>query len=296
MTNTRKTKLTVSVVIPAFNEGETISDIVQRVLKSCPKAEVIVVDDGSADDTAKFAEQAGAKVLRHPYNIGNGASVKQGCLNATGDIVVLMDGDGQHQPEDIPTLLAAMDDYDMCVAARTKNSKTSKFRNFGNLMLNRIATMITGMKVMDLTSGFRAVKRDCLLECVHLFPKRYSYPTTITMALAQGNHFIKYEPMDSICKREHGQSNIRPFSDFIRFINIMMRMVILFSPQKFFLPLSLASTFLGISLGLYQLWHSGGVFGASLLLILSGVSFFCFGLLAEQLSALRRQAGEIREP
>lgn len=283
----------VSVVIPAFNEGASIADVVRRIRAVSPDYEVIVVDDGSADDTAKAAASAGARVIRHAYNLGNGASVTSGSLAARGDVVVMIDADGQHPPEEIPTLLAHMGEYDMVVAARTERSKTSKFRNFGNLMLNAIGRWISDFPIQDLTSGFRAIKRAHLLEYVHLFPARYSYPTTITMAMIQGRHFVKYVPMDSIQRRHTGTSNIKPFRDFIRFINIMMRLLILFSPQRFFLPLSGVSAAAGIAMGIYQLSVHGGLFGSTQLMMLSAVYFFCFGLLAEQLATLRRQKNEV---
>lgn len=283
----------VSVIVPALNEGATIADVVRRILAVDPSYEVIVIDDGSADDTARAAKAAGARVIRHPYNLGNGASITSGSLAARGEVVVMIDADGQHPPEEIPTLLAHIGEFDMVVAARTERSKTSKFRNFGNLMLNAIGRWISDFPIQDLTSGFRAIKRAHLLEYVHLFPARYSYPTTITMAMIQGRHFVKYVPMDSIQRRHHGSSNIKPFRDFIRFINIMMRLLILFSPQRFFLPLSGFSAASGIVMGLYQLIVHGGLFGSSQLMLLSAVYFFCFGLLAEQLATLRRQKNEM---
>ncbi|MEW5728872.1 MAG: glycosyltransferase family 2 protein [Pseudomonadota bacterium] len=288
-------KFTVSIIVPAFNEGEAIGHVVRRILAVDPAYEVIVVDDGSSDATAQEALAAGARVFRHPYNLGNGASVSTGALNATGDVVVMIDGDGQHPPEAIPDLLAHIGEYDMVVAARTQRSNTSKFRNFGNLMLNAIARWISGHPIKDLTSGFRAIKRVHLLEYVHLFPARYSYPTTITMAMIQGRHFVKYVPMDSIQKRETGTSNIRPLPDFMRFVNIMLRLLVMFSPQKFFLPVSGLFLVMGVLMGVYQLAAHGGIYGSSQLLLLSSLYFFCFGLLAEQLAALRRQKNEIAD-
>lgn len=282
----------ISVVIPALNEESTIGDIVTGILAVDPGYEVIVVDDGSTDGTAQAATDAGAVVISHPYNLGNGASVTAGSLAASGDVIVMLDGDGQHPPEYIPMLVGPIGEYDMVVGARTRKSKTSRRRSLGNFILNRIASWISGHPIKDLTSGFRAIKRKHLLEYIHLFPARYSYPTTITMAMIQGRHFVKYVPIDGIRRRHFGKSNIRPFSDFIRFVNIMMRVLILFSPQKFFLPLSGLSLILGASLGVYQLIEHGGLFGSSQLLLLSAVYFFCFGLLAEQIAVIRRMVGK----
>lgn len=283
----------VSVIIPALNEGQTIGDVVGRILAVDPGYEVIVVDDGSTDNTAEAAAIAGARVVRHPYNLGNGASIVTGSRHALGDVIVMIDADGQHPPEHIPILVNAIGEYDMVVGARTRQSKTSRRRKFGNFMLNSIARWISGHPIVDLTSGFRAIKRDHLMEYVHLFPARYSYPTTITMAMIQGRHFVKYVLVDSIQRRHHGKSNIRPVRDFIRFVNIMMRLLIMFSPQKFFLPLSAFSLLTGLLLAVHQLVSYGAIYGSSQLMLLSAVYFFCFGLLAEQTAALRRERSKL---
>jgi len=286
----------VSVVLPAYEEAESIGDIVRKIRSLNAEFEIIVVDDGSKDDTGKVAKEAGADiVLRNTYNLGNGASVKRGCLASAGEMIVMLDADGQHPPELIPDLLSHIGDYDMCVAARTRRSSTSKFRNFGNQMLNYIASWIIGKKIEDLTSGFRAVRRAPLMQCIHLFPQRYSYPTTITMALFQGNYFVKYMSADSITKRETGTSNISPFWDFIRFINIMFRIIILFSPQRFFLPLSGVVFAAAMALAVYQTVFFGGLQSGSLLLFMTSIFVFCFGLLAEQISQVRKEQSGYRE-
>lgn len=287
--NSHSTK--VSVIVPALNEASTIDTVVRGILAVDPGYEVIVVDDGSSDATAQVARDAGAVVISHPYNLGNGASITAGSLAASGDVIVMIDADGQHPPEYIPILVGSIGEYDMVVGARTRKSKTSRRRSVGNFILNAIASWISGHPIKDLTSGFRAIKRRHLLEYLHLFPARYSYPTTITMAMIQGRHFVKYVPVDGIQRRHFGKSDIKPFSDFIRFVNIMMRVLILFSPQKFFLPLSALSLALGASLGIYQLITLGGLFGSPQLLLLSAVYFFCFGLLAEQIAVIRRMVG-----
>jgi glycosyltransferase involved in cell wall biosynthesis len=279
----------VSVVIPALNEASTIGDVISRILALSPAFEVIVVDDGSTDDTSGRARQAGARVIRHPYNLGNGASVKAGCLAANGEVIVMIDGDGQHPPEAIAKLLEWIGEFDMVVAARTPDSNTLLIRNVGNFVLNWIGSWICGKNVSDLTSGFRAIKRQHLLEYVHLFPSRYSYPTTITMAMILGNHFVKYLPVPTIHRRIYGKSNLRPIQDFIRFLHIMARLVIVFSPQRFFLPLSFATMLFGTTMAIYQIANFGAVLGSSLLLLISTIIFFCFGLIAEQIAAMRRE-------
>ncbi len=283
---------TVSIVIPTYNEAATIGDIIKRIRAVGSKFEIIVVDDGSADDTAAQARAAGATVIRNPYNLGNGASVKAGCLASGGDIIVMIDGDGQHPPEAIPSLLEPLTEYDMAIAARVPGSDTARIRRIGNAMLNWIGSWVCRRKIVDMTSGFRAIRRQPLLEYIHLFPSRYSYPTTITIAMIQGNYFVKFVPVDAIGRRRHGKSNLRPFQDFLRFIHIMARVLILFSPQRFFLPLSLVTFVAGVVMASYQLWKASGVFGSSVFLLLSGALFFCFGLVSEQIAALRRERGE----
>jgi glycosyltransferase involved in cell wall biosynthesis len=286
------TNRAISVIIPAFNEAATIGDIVQRIKRIDPNYEVIVIDDGSQDDTSGIARQAGARVIRNPYNLGNGASVKIGCLAARSDIIVMIDGDGQHPPEAIPELISHIGEYDMAVASRVPGSNTSRIRRFGNFLLNGIGTWVSGRKIVDLTSGFRAIKRGHLLEYIHLFPTRYSYPTTITIAMIQGNHFVKFLLVPEIQRRLYGHSHVRPFQDFLRFLNIMARLVIVFSPQRFFLPLSAVTALAGLIMGIYQVVRIGGVLGSSLLLLISSLLFFCFGLIAEQIASLRRERRE----
>jgi len=287
--NKMPSDMKISVVIPAYNEEEVIGEVVKRVFAVDRSFEVIVVDDGSSDRTAEEAEKAGARVVRNPYNVGNGATIKNGARASTGDVVVFMDGDGQHPPEQIPSLLEHIGPYDMVVGARTARSDTSRFRNVGNWGLIQVAQWITGKKIDDLTSGFRAIKREWLEEFIHLFPNGYSYPTTITIALMQSGRFVKYIPMDSIKRRETGQSNIRPFKDALKFIYIIARVIILFSPQRFFLPLSGLALAAGLTVSALQLFFLGGIMSTGVILIMSSVYIGCFGLLVEQISMLRRE-------
>ncbi|MBI5055304.1 MAG: glycosyltransferase family 2 protein [Nitrospirae bacterium] len=282
----------VSIVIPAYNEASVIGDVVRKIKAVDPSYEVIVVDDGSQDGTSSIAQDAGARIIRHPYNIGNGASIKDGARCASGDVVVFIDGDGQHPPDEIPRLLEWIGEYDMVVGARTKKSRTSKFRNIGNSMLISVAQWITGRKIDDLTSGFRAIKREHLLEYLHLFPARYSYPTTITIAMFHGGHFVKYVPIDLITQRENGKSNIKPFRDFFKFIAIIFRIIMLFSPQRLFVPLGGLLFLLGVLVSGFQLWLTGGIQAAGTTLLLSSIYIACFGLLADQVVLLRRQKKE----
>jgi len=283
------TELKISVVIPAYNEGSVIGDLVRRIRKLDDRLEIIVVDDGSKDETGSAAMEAGARVIRHPYNVGNGASVRTGATEASGDILLFLDGDGQHPPEDIPKLLDSIGEYDMVVGARNKSSDTALVRRLGNWGLIKVAQMITGHKIQDLTSGFRAVKRDRFMEFFHLYPNRYSYPTTITISFLKCSYFIKYVPIAGIKRRETGTSDISPLRDGLRFVYIMIRMLMLFSPQYLFLPLGMLFTLAGFVLVTHQLLATGGIRGGSIILFISALFTFLFGLMAEQIAAIRRQ-------
>ncbi|MBM3253798.1 MAG: glycosyltransferase family 2 protein, partial [Candidatus Omnitrophica bacterium] len=229
----------VSVVLPAYNEEKSVGKLVREIKTLNNDFEVIVVDDGSSDNTFAVAQSAGAFVIKHPYNIGNGAAVKSGVRIANGDIVILMDADGQHSPKDIPKLLTSIDNFDMVVGTRTGRSNLSWYRSIGNKILIKVAEFLSGHKIPDLTSGFRAIRREKLRELLHLFPNRYSYPTTITLAILKSGYFIRYLPLDSINRRREGESKLQPIRDGIRFINIMLRIIMLFDPQKIFIPSSI---------------------------------------------------------
>ena len=280
---------TVSVIIPACNEAATIADLIARVKAAGPWHQVIVVDDGSRDATAAEAEKAGARVISHPYNVGNGAAIRTGIRAATGDVIVMLDGDGQHPPEAVPGLVARLDRFHMAVASRTSLKQGTLFRNFGNRLLISVAQFLTGAKIADLTSGFRAVRRNAVLPFLHLFPNRYSYPTTLTMCFIKAGLFIDYVAVENIQKREKGKSQLNPVTQGLYFINIILRMIILFEPQKFFVPLGTLFTLGGIGFGLYTVVEHNRLQETAVLLIVVGVFFFLFGLLAEQVSALRRQ-------
>jgi len=289
--------MNVSVIIPAYNESETIGEVIKKIktvgaaFTAAPNEgfEIIVVDDGSTDNTADIAKKEGAAVISHPYNIGNGASVKTGVRAATKDYLVLMDGDLQHDPADIPKLLAGLEKYDMVVGARTKGFHLSFIRSCLNSVLNKIASMLANHKVEDLTSGFRAVKRERMLEFLHLLPNTFSYPSTITLAMFKAGYPVKYEELSTITKRSKGKSKIRLISDGIRFLCIVARIIMLFDPLKFFLPVSFFLFMAGIILAVYQLVTKGGIFGGSLFTLLVSVFIFFFGFLSDQIASIRRQ-------
>ncbi len=278
-----------TVVIPAYNEAEIIGEIVKKIKQLECIDEVIVVDDGSVDDTGRMANEAGAKVVKHLYNLGNGAAVKNGIRSVQTENLVLMDSDFQHQPEDIPKLLEFLGEYDMVVGARIEESDVSKFRSLGNKFLNFLASYLSGVKIIDLTSGFRAVKTEKIKHFLHLFPNKYSYPTTITLAMLKTGYFIKYVSLKSITRRTTGKSKIRPFSDGLKFVNIILRMIMLFNPQKVFVPISLVLFIMGVTLLIYQLLTRGGIFGSPIILLLGSINIFFFGLLADQNAQIRRE-------
>ena len=287
----------ISIILPCYNEELTIKQLINGIRNQIAKIndsdfEVIVVNDGSRDNSAEILKQIqGINVIHHPYNLGNGAAVKRGIKEAQGEYVLLMDADGQHPSEEIPNLIANMDGYDMVVVARTSSCNTLKIRNFGNWFLSHIATLLTGREISDLTSGFRIIRRSILLNYLHLLPDRYSYPTTITMLMITEGYFVKFIPVDSVIKRQFGKSGIVYIRDGIRFMNILFRIIMMFSPQKVFLPISLVLFLSGLLVGGFQLIHTQGLRGTSILLLMVSSYLFLFGLLAEQIARLRRQKG-----
>ena len=287
--------MNVSIIIPAYNEAGNIGNVITAI-HGRPELngfEILVVDDGSTDGTAQAAEAAGAKVVRHPYNLGNGASVKSGAAASSGDVLVFMDADGQHLPEDIPKLLEPLGDYDMVVGARTSESDVSRFRTFGNRVLIATAQFLVGRKIDDLTSGFRAVKREAFEEFSHLFPQGYSYPTTITMALFSAGRFVKYVPLPSIRRRQGGSSNIQPVRDGLRFLFIMMRMIVLFNPFKVFLPLAGLFLCLGLFNGLHDALVLHKITASSMLSLILGFFLLFFGIMTDQVARTRRELHSI---
>lgn len=275
----------VSVVIPAKNEGASISDVVSRVLLTLDEVEVLVVDDGSDDDTGDQAEKAGASVIRRPYSMGNGAAIKSGFRKAKGDIIVFMDGDGQHLPEEIPDLLKKLSEgYDMVVGARGKGGQANIGRGAANKFYNKLASYMTGQKVEDLTSGFRAVKAEKFREFLHLLPNGFSYPTTSTMAFFRAGYPVAYVPID--VKKRIGKSHINIVKDGVRFLLIIFKVGTLYSPLKIFTPLSLLLFALGLLRYIYTYTVFGGFTNMSALLISTSLVVFLIGLVSEQITTL----------
>ena len=270
------------MVIPAFEEEAAIGDLVRRVREAGAWLEVLVVDDGSADATAERAEAAGARVVRHPYNKGNGAAVKTGLRSARGEVVLLMDADGQHDPGDMRRLVEPIGIWDMVIGAR-RASDQSALRAAGNAAFNGLASWLTGIRIPDLTSGFRAARRERLLEVLHLLPNGFSYPATSCLALLKAGHNVRFEPIRA--HRRIGRSKIRPLRDGVRFLLIILKIVTLYSPLKVFVPIAGSALALGLGYAVWNVMRFGKIpMGASLLIQLA-VVVFLFGLISEQIAA-----------
>lgn len=275
----------LSIIIPAKNEAESIANVVSLAKAECPAAEIIVVDDGSDDETGRRAEEAGAVVLRHPESLGNGASIKSGARAATGEILAFMDGDGQHDPRDLGRLLAKLDEgYKMAVGARDSGSHASVGRLFANGIYNEIASKLSGRKILDLTSGFRVVKADLFKQFLYLLPNGFSYPTTITMAFLRSGFPVCFEPIKAA--ERQGKSHIRPIRDGIRFMVIIFKIATLYAPLKIFLPTSALFFVTGVSYYAYTYTTMGRFTNMSMLLLSASVIIFLIGLISEQITAL----------
>jgi glycosyltransferase involved in cell wall biosynthesis len=276
----------LSVIIPARNEAASIGELVRSIREQNPVAEILVVNDGSTDKTAAVAREAGAKVIDHPHSMGNGAAVKAGARRATGEILVFLDADGQHNPADIPRLLSRLDDgFDMVIGARA-NSKSHA--NVGRLVANGaynvVASLVTGRTIPDLTSGFRAVRASLFKRFLYLLPNGFSYPTTITMAFIRSGFPIEFVDIDA--QRRQGKSHIRPIRDGVRFMVIIFKIATLYAPMKLFLPTSLFFFLVGLGYYLYTFVNFGRFTNMSLLLLTASVIVFLIGLISEQITAL----------
>ena len=275
----------VSVVIPAKNEAAVIGSVVERIVSLLPQTELIVVNDGSDDETAHVAEKAGAKVVSHLYSKGNGAAIKTGARAAAGDVLVFMDGDGQHQPEDIPRLLAEIDKgHDLVVGARSTASQASIGRSIANGVYNRLASWMVGHKVDDLTSGFRAVRRVKFIQFLSLLPNGFSYPTTSTMAFFRSGYSVKYVPIEAL--ERVGKSHISILKDGVRFFLIIFKLGSMYSPLKLFVPASALFFLLGSSYYAHTYIADGRFTNMSALLFICSILIFLMGLVSEQITAL----------
>ena len=278
--------MTISIVLPAKNEAEGLQRTLPALRAAYPDAEIIVVDDGSTDETARVAANAGATVLSSPYSMGNGAAIKRGARAARGDVLVFMDADGQHSAEHIAALLAKLEQgYDMVVGARDRSGQANLHRGLANGFYNRLASWMTGHKVVDLTSGFRAVRADRFREFLHLLPNGFSYPTTSTMAFFRSAYPVAYVSIP-VAKRVGTGSHIRPLKDGVRFLLIIFKIASLYSPLKLFVPVAKAFALLGLGWYGWTFAHEGRFTNMSALLISASVIVFLIGLISEQITNL----------
>ncbi len=275
----------ISIIIPAKNEAEGLKAFLPKLCEHYTHCEIILVDDGSVDNTAEVAQSCGIKVIRHPYSMGNGAAIKTGARAAKGDIFIFMDGDGQHQSTDIPSLLEQFQKgYDLVVGARSKHHQANTWRWLGNSLYNAIASHLVGQPVLDLTSGFRVVNAKKFKEFIHLIPNGFSCPTTITMAFFRSGYAVSYVPIN--VKQRIGVSHLRPFADGVKFLLIIYKMTTLYSPLKIFFPFAALHFIVGIGNYAYTYSTQGRFTNMSAVLLSTSIVIFLIGLVAEQITCL----------
>ena len=284
--------MSLSIIIPAKNEAQNLKLLLPEIRSRHPQAELIVVDDGSTDTTRDIAVSSGARCIRHNYSVGNGGAIKTGARAASGEILVFLDGDGQHQPEDIQKLLDQKKlGFDMVIGARSSKSQASFGRLVANRLYNRFASIMTGRTIKDLTSGFRAVDARKFKQFLYLLPNGFSYPTTITMAFFRSGYQVDYFPITTLPRSGHSKISI--FRDGVRFLLIILKIGALFSPMRLFLPISMAMFFTGIGYYLYTFITSGRFTNMSALLITSALLVFLIGIVSEQISSLHYRDAKV---
>jgi glycosyltransferase involved in cell wall biosynthesis len=285
----------LSVVLPARNEALSLESLLPRLLGLYPDAEIIVVSDGSTDHTESVVTKFGVILVSNAYPMGNGAAIKRGARNATGDVLVFMDADGQHRPEDISKLLDRLEaGYDMVVGARDGTGQASRHRGLANGFYNRLASWMVGHAVKDLTSGFRAVRREKFLEFLYLLPNGFSYPTTITMAFFRAGYAVTYESIDVQPRMQGTESHIRLWRDGVRFLLIIFKIGTLYSPLKLFAPVALMHALLAMAYYGYSYFSFGRLSLATVFLLSASVTIFLIGLVSEQITQLMYRSSETK--
>jgi glycosyltransferase involved in cell wall biosynthesis len=275
----------VTIVVPAFNEGDSIGQVVTGLRAAAPWHDVLVVDDGSTDRTSEAAQAAGARVVRHPYNKGNGASVKTAIRAATSDWIAIIDADGQHAPADAQRLIARLGEYDLVIGARDPRTQATNGRRLGNALLNWLASYLTERQIPDLTSGFRAARRDHLLEFIHLLPNGFSTPTTTTLAFIKAGYNVAFEPIAAGARV--GTSKIRFASDGAKFLLILLKVITIFSPLRIFAPVSAVSFAVGAAYGAWNFIYHGRIPNGAVVMLLFSILIMLVGLVSEQIATLR---------
>ena len=279
------TPASVTVVIPAFDEAGSIGQVVAQLRAAAAWQDVLVVDDGSADGTGKAAADAGARVIRHPYNKGNGASVKTAIRAADSEWVAIVDADGQHAPEDAVRLVSRLGEYDLVVGARRVDTQATAARRAGNAVLNWLASYLTERPIPDLTSGFRAARREYLLEFIHLLPNGFSTPTTTTLAFIKAGYNVAFEPIAA--RSRVGTSKIRLAGDGAKFLLILLKVITIFSPLRIFAPVSAVAFAVGAAYGLWNFVYHARIPNGAVLLLMFAIIIMLVGLVSEQISSLR---------
>ena len=278
-------EMEISIVIPAKNEGDSLDQLLKDIKNTVPDAEIIVVNDGSTDNTGKICKKNNVIVLNHIHSLGNGASIKHGARHATKDVILFMDADGQHRPEDIPKLIKKLKSgYDMVVGARISSTQASLTRKLGNFLYNKLASFMTGQKIEDLTSGFRIVKRKKFLQFLYLLPNGFSYPTTSTMAFFRSGYSVGYVTIKA--EQRTGKSHINILKDGLKFFTIILKIGALFSPMRLFLPLSFFLFIIGVTYYAYTFLTIHRFTNMSALLFISSLFMFMMGIISEQISSL----------
>ncbi len=278
-------KHSISIIIPAKNESESLKTLLPELIRYYPNDEIIVINDGSVDETEALCKSCNVVQIIQPYSMGNGAAIKAGARKAKGDVLVLMDADGQHQPRDIILLLEELHKgYDMVVGSRTNSSQASVARLCANTLYNWLASFVTGQKIPDLTSGFRAVKADYFRKFLYLYPNGFSYPTTCTMAFFRSGYSVGYVPIEA--KQRIGKSHIRLIRDGYRFLLILFKIGTLYSPLKIFVPISLVFFTTGVGYYLYTYFTEARFTNMAMLLLTTSVLVFLIGLVSEQITSL----------
>lgn len=282
------TEQEITVVIPAFNEEQTVGAVVREVRKHVPGARVLVVDDGSTDGTAREALGAGASVVSHPLNKGNGASIKTALRSIDGGIVAIVDGDGQHDPADLPALLEKLGEFDLVVAARSfGNTNGHPLRNAGNIFLRFLASFLAEQTIPDLTGGFRAFRHDVATRFLHMYPNGYSFPSTSTLCFVTAGYNVGFVPTQVRDRHNDTHSKLHPFQDGLRFLQLILRVISMANPNKVFFPTGLFMVLVGLaltirSLMLFVQFSSGGV-----LFLAGGINIIFFGLVLDQFVSIR---------
>ncbi len=275
----------VTIVIPAYNERECIGTVVSGLRAAAAWHEVLVIDDGSTDGTAAAAAAAGARVVTHPYNKGNGASVKSAIRATTSEWLTIVDGDGQHRADDVGRLVARLGDYDLVVGARSPGSQATSARRVGNAVLNGLASYLTEREIPDLTSGLRGARREYLLEFIHLLPNGFSTPTTTTLAFIKAGYNVAFEPIGALPRV--GTSKIRLARDGAKFLLILLKVITIFSPLRIFAPVGAAAFMVGAGYGAWNFAYHDRIPNGAVLLLMFAVIVMLVGLVSEQVASLR---------